>query len=87
MTGFAVLWIDHSQRAIDFERIALHLYGQPLADYHLENVAGADVFDTLADRRFEVRGREVGLISQLRFTGGRDVRSRCAYRNSACGIR
>ncbi len=47
--------VHDPQRAIDLERIDCERHRQSLADHHLKDVAGANVFDALANRVFKLR--------------------------------
>src|SRR5262249_39493780 len=49
------------------------LRGQALAEHHLENVTGPDVFLALLDRFFEVPRCEVGRVLPVHFADGGDV--------------
>ena len=43
--------IDHPKRAVEFQRREVEGHRQSSAQHHLEDVAGADVFDGFVDRR------------------------------------
>jgi len=51
--------VHHPQGAVHVERAGAGLGPEPLAEHDLEDVAGVDVLDRSADRRLELRLREV----------------------------
>ncbi len=74
--------IHDAERAIDFERRRVNVELEALADYDLEDVAGADVLDAFANGVFELLWLEVRAIGDGRIAAELDV-DRCELRVGA----
>ncbi len=65
--------IHDAERAIDLERRRVDVELEALADHDLEDVAGADVLDALADGVFELFLLEIRAVGDGRIAAELDV--------------
>ncbi len=68
------LGLTTRKRAINLEGVGFDRYFQPLANHHLENIAGPNVLDTLAHGIFERRLLEIRREADVRVAPGIDIR-------------